>query len=217
MKVNSILLATLITISSLCLLQSCFKPDNENEECKNFPTEYYTLPANHIAMIPHAPNDTICLVSNTGDTVEYIGTGSKQFFNTRDFELYSNPKCAAQGRGTEKLYEAYKMLFVDTLNNSKIELTHYLNYFTKQLERGYEVQVAFAGGEFYITDSHVSNSEVQNYLGDVTFGGILYKDANKVRNYANPNDTISYMLINSKQGILKIQLGSTQTWERIPN
>lgn len=213
MKRSRLYIATLIAISSLTILQSCEQqqlyPDCEG---LNRPPEYYKLSEGQKAILPYTGYDTISMVSNMGDTIHCIGTG-KQYFNTMEFEESGIALCASYG--TELYYEAYKIEFIDTYKNVQIDLSHFRYNLINDKKRANDVQVVFAGAGFCITDWHISNKGVQSYVGDAMVQGIICKDANKVPNYTDRNDTLSYMLINRSQGILKMQISNIETWERV--
>ena len=213
MRSRNIFTIMLIAFIALLGLSNC-NPSDDGDECRNFPPQYYKLSEEQKAMLPYTGYDTISMVNNTGDTINCIGT-SKQYFNTREFEFHINPECAAQGKGTESFNEAYEIPFIDTYKNVQIDLSHYRYNLINDKKRANDVQVVFAGAGFCITDWHISNKGVQSYVGDAMVQGIICKDANKVPNYTDRNDTLSYMLINRSQGILKMQISNIETWERI--
>lgn len=212
----------IIAFIALLGLSNC-NPKDDGDECKNFPTEYYKLTDEQKAMLPYTGYDTISMVNNTGDTIRCIGTG-KQYFNTREFELYANPECAAQGKGTEMFYEAYKIEFVDSVKNEKIELAQYFNYmFTKSIWTYNLIEVKYKdwGGRFFVYADHISNKDAYNYIGDVTVNNYSFNKTNKAYRYNDyyriPLDSASFMYINRNNGILKLQLNNSETWELIPN
>lgn len=199
----------LFSLSSLVILQSCNKPDDDTYVCTDS-TKNYKLSAKDKARILYTGYDTICMVSNAGDTIHCIGTG-RQFFTTRKFESYSNPACA--GHGTEEFYEAYKIEFVDSLKNMEIVLAYYYYHVYDNITRYYDVVVFFKEGSWPIPDLQISNKSVENYFGDVVVQNVQYKKTNKVENYNSLNDTLSFMLINKTEGIIKLQLNATDSWE----
>src|SRR5687768_11910160 len=105
---------TLFMISCLLLLQSCGPVDDNDDygdPCADVTDNYY-LSNDAKSKVPYTGNDTISMVSNAGDTIHCIGTG-KQLFTTRDFQLHGNPACGSHG--VESLYEAYKIVFIDSV------------------------------------------------------------------------------------------------------
>ncbi len=161
------------------------------------------------------------MVSNTGDTIHCIGSG-QQYFNTRKFQPHSHPSCA--GYGTEKLYEAYKIEFIDSLKNIVIQLTHYKlkefpqNYLPfNQNEINDIVEVIFDKGLYYIQDFQISNSNVKTfYFNEILLGGNKYYAVTKIeKDYYQ--DSSFFLYFNKTEGLLKIQLTNTKTWELLPN
>ena len=211
-------------VGSLVLLQSCDLFEKEEpHDCEglNRPPEYYKLSEGQKAILPYTGYDTISMVSNMGDTIHCIGTG-KQYFNTMEFKESGIALCASYG--TELYYEAYKIEFIDSAKNKKIELNQYYKYLFNKTEWDlYVFEVIFNdwGGGFFVNDRHISAKDAYNYVGDISINNILYSKTNKVSrhkdDYYIPIDTLSYMLINRTNGILKLQLNNTETWELLPN
>jgi hypothetical protein len=210
MRSKNIFTIMLIAFIALLGLSNC-NPNDEGDECRNFPPEYYKLSEEQKAMMPYTGYDTINMVNNKGDTIHCIGAG-KQYFNTREFELYANPECAAQGKGTEMFYEAYKIEFVDSVKNEKLELIHY-KYAPNYGISG--IDFKFKNERFFILDYNISDIRASNYINSVEINKRVYLDVNKVQ--SNLSDTLKFIFINKSNGILKLHLNQVNTWELIPN
>jgi hypothetical protein len=115
MKLKPLLIFTILMIPCLFILQSCnpLGTRDDEEPCKD-KKEYRFL--NKDAM-PYTGNDTISMVSNTGDTINCIGGGT-QPFTTSHFVLAPNPACG--NHGTEYIHEANKINYVDSLKSTTI-------------------------------------------------------------------------------------------------
>jgi hypothetical protein len=205
-------LITLLLLSSLALLSSCIDPVDETQNCNDSPPEYYYLSSAQKAILPYTGYDTISMVSNTGDTIHCIGRG-KQYFNTRVFQSHSHPSCV--GYGTEKFYEAYKIEFVDSIKNRKIELAHYEYYLTSPFDQLPIIYVSFSGGGGGAIDTHISNSNVYNYIGDIKVNNKLYNSVTKAKNIST--DTNTFVYINRTIGVLAIHLNQNERWELLSN
>lgn len=210
MKPKLLPLFTLIILNSLVLLHSCAPTEDDPVTCENSPPSYYSLTADQKAITPYKGFDTIRMVSNTGDTIHCIGKG-KQFLNTRVFEQHPHPTCA--GYGKEKFYEAYKITFVDSVKGKTIELMHYDYYPEPPYSTFSVVSVDFLGGRGLTVDYRISNSNAYNFIGNIQLRGREYYSVTKAE--SEPVNQNEFVLINRANGIIKIQLNATESWELI--
>jgi hypothetical protein len=175
-------------------------------------TDYYQLSESQKRIIPYTGYDTIRMVSNEGDTLTCIGRG-KQYFTTQKFEAYSDPGCG--NHGTYSNYEAYKIEFVDSVKNEKIELVHCEQAVVGRYKGGSTIYVSLHEGEGGTWDDQISLPGAYNFLGSVEIQGIVYSNVTKAE--SDPLDTAEFVLINKTNGIIKIQLSNNEIWELIKN
>lgn len=197
---------------SIATLSSCnLFPKEEPYECPDR-TDYYQLSEDQKRILPYTGYDTIRFVSNTGDTLTCIGQG-KQYFSTQKFEPYSDPGCG--NHGTYSNYEAYKIEFVDAIQNEKIELIHYDFALTGRYKGGSTIYVTYKNGNGATSDYQISRPTASNFLGSIEISGLVYNNVTKAE--SDPLDTAQFVLVNKTDGILKIQLNNTESWEFIQN
>ena len=197
---------------SLTTFASCnLFPKEEPYDCPDR-TESYQLSESQKRILPYTGYDTIRMVSNTGDTLNCIGRG-KQYFTTQRFEPYSDPGCG--NSGTYSNYEAYKIEFVDSFKNEKIELVHYEQAVVGRYKGGSTIYVSLQGGGGGARDYQISLPGAYNFLGSVEIQGIVYSNVTKAE--SDPLDTAQFVFMNKTNGILKIQLSATETWELLGN
>jgi hypothetical protein len=200
-----------ICIGSIILfsLYSCQRPDGEEKPCVSTTENYYLTEAQK-KILPYTGFDTINMVSSLGDTIHCIGTG-KQSFKTYQFIPYSKPSCS--NTGTEKYYEAYKIVFVDSIKNKTIEIVHYKWYKVTDFNSLYnEILISFKGYNFYIFDSGISNPNPPTYFGNIKLNDIDYSDVSKTNRNNHEDDSSSFSLINKTNGLLQIQLNPAEIW-----
>lgn len=208
MTLKSLFIFTQIAIGSLALLNSCSKKgDGYYDGCEN-KTENYALTTKQKSQIPYTGNDTIRLISNLGDTIRCISKGV-QSFSTRDFIKHSNPACGPNG--TEKLYEANRFMFTDSIKNSSIELINYSYYPDGPYRANETITISFKDKKFFFLAFHISNSASYSYIGDLEIRGNNYLDVNK--DEFPSGDSTCFVLLNKANGIIKIQVNTNERWE----
>ncbi|MES2558410.1 MAG: hypothetical protein V4590_01630 [Bacteroidota bacterium] len=189
---------------ALLFLSGCM--DKDEPGCGELRTQTYKLSEADKAQIPYTGFDTVRMTNNAGDTIECIGTG-KQYFVTSEYIPEINPDCAGRG-GTQKNYEAYKLSFID--NHSSLNIKHYKESFPLD-GKYYNMIISFKNNNFYTADYAISYPSAFNFIGNIELNNTLFEDVNRL--YKNFNDTSSYILINKKNGILKISQNGTEVWQ----
>lgn len=197
-----------IRLCLLCLGTATFTscnlfPKEEPIDCPS-QTEYYYLDAEAKAQIPYKGYDTIRMVSNTGDTFNFIGTIKKPF-TTQSFELYGNPACG--NNGTTKVYEAYKLLFEDSVRNKTISV--------EQLKEGSELRIEHNKSLYIFSYYDISNKLFKDIIthDSLIINSKIYF---LVSEFPSVKDSSSRLFINKKNGILKIITNNnTETLEKL--
>lgn len=195
---------------SLFTLYSCQRPDGgADEPCVNTTENYYLSDAQK-KTLPYTGFDTISMVSNLGDTLHCIGTG-KEFFETYEFVPYIKPSCS--NNGTEKYYEAYKIVFVDSIKNKTIQIAHYKQLYIGAFDiRANVISITFKKTVFYIGDFQLSDPNSQRYIGSMKLNNLTYQDISKAYFEKFKDETYSFALLNKTYGLLQINLTPNEIW-----
>jgi hypothetical protein len=207
---------TIISVLLICIftLSNCSPDDGitpDDPGCQNKTEHYYLSEANK-SYIPYTGFDTIKMRNQAGDTLYFIGQG-KQPFTTSEFVLHNNPACGSNG--VEKIYEAYRIIYTDSLNKKTIQLAHY-RYRRDDNNSSFSpnvIEIKYETKFYLIGDYQISKSTAQSYIGGLNINGTNYNDVNKV--FISAIDTLNKLFINKQFGILKIQNGIDKTIEII--
>jgi hypothetical protein len=148
LKSTLVKLNVLIVFGSLFLINSCTQPLDETQPCLDH-TENYKLSDYQKALIPYLGNETISMLSNIGDTIFCIGSG-KQYFTTSEFVPHPHPSCS--WHGTEKIYEAYSITFLDS---PKVNLN--LTFFSQ----GSRFKIDFDNEQFTSIIDYIGATELE--------------------------------------------------------
>ncbi len=199
-----------IGLISLFILQSCQRPDGSDDKPCVSTTENYYLSDAEKNTLPYTGFDTIRMVSNLGDTIQCIGTG-KQFFKTYEFVPYSKPSCG--NTGTEKYYEAYKIIHSDFVRNINVVIILYKKHSVLNVERDSDFEISFKSQSNYFYANQISDPKAQIYVGDINVNGKTYNNVSKSRfSSYSIYDTTSFALVNKQNGIIQIQLNPNEIW-----
>jgi hypothetical protein len=172
---------------------------NKSDCSDNPPNEYHYVDSFAYSKIPFGDHDTLWFTKNRGDTIQYIGLGTK-----KSFETYSHI-----GNCVDKIdhNEIHEMPF-QSITGNEAPLRIILN-------NRYGVEATQFHVEFKYLDFNCMaiNLGLSPEIDSMTIQGKNYQKINKLftHDYDDPN---YYLLYSVQDGILRVNLGN-ETWERI--
>lgn len=190
MKIRSAEYLLLCVLSWVLLLFGGCKGE---PSCPDAKESYEYLPEEYRSILPLKGNERLLFLTNTNDTIQCIGKGSKTLFDI-EFVSGTNPDCSEYGRiNYERAYMDYTGF---TLEQKNINGT----YLIKWADVDFKFPCMFVGSKF------------TTFYDSLQVNGVTYL---KVSEFV-ANDSNSRVWVNRTSGVLKFyNKQSNVSWSRI--
>lgn len=181
----------------LIILTSC----SDNDGCSEKEPEIYNLSPSDKKLITYSGKDTIKFLTETNETLSFIGQGRNSFTYTEQL---------GQGSCTyERHFEGEKIKYANLTNGDQIDIKYdsrrdvYIEFYNNLKDYGGDFNNPLVGftppPPFDFTDLNINNQ--------------LYSDVRRFYSTWNPNDTLLYSI---QFGIIKVRLAPNKLFTRIP-